>query len=503
MNVLLINPTRTGEDSYITPPLHLIYIASAIQKSGHRVKIVDVHYKYSKNRKTIRSKYDFENTMIEEIAGWDFDLLGVGSIVSAFDFSRRLVNTVKQKRSDLQVIIGGGMSMALKDLWLEMTDVDFLVESDGEAVIQKFLEAYPDKDKLMKIPGLHVRYKGSFVSTKPYLPKNLDYIDYPGWDILDNFRDYMDIQKKWINRTLPPDLQLSDDDHVLPIVMTRGCPYNCTFCYHVNHLHRNHSIEYVVNYLKHLKQKYQVNFIQTWDDLIMANKHWLSDLCDEIGGQKLGMRIFTSGGKPNLVDRDLLKKMRNAGFIRVSYGIESGSQKILNVMKKQTTVSQNYEAVKMTVQEGIFVHLNMVIGMPGEDRATLRETLNFLTSLAKEGMIASKNVSFSYATGYPGTELYQYMLDHKIVTNTEAYLKKQTGVGEYKYNICGMNINLMRYKVNNIITKIDFFYNLSSKKYYHAIKNFLKGNTRNIFVLLLPFTVRKFIKKFVFRPGQS
>lgn len=312
MNILLINPTRTGEDSYTTPPLHLIYIATAIQKTGHRAKILDIHNEFSKNRNTIKSKSDFENKKIEEIIAMNFDLLGIGSIVSAFGFSKRLVNALKQKRPAVPAIIGGGMSMALKDLWLKQTDVDFLVESDGERVIQKFLEVYPGIKELTKIPGLHVRMNGTFVSTKPDLPKHLDYIDYPDWDILEDVKHYMDIQKKWINLTLPSDLQLSDNDHVMPIVMTRGCPYKCTFCYHVTHLHRNHSVEYIVNYLKHIKQKYQVNFVQTWDDLIMANKKWLADLCDEIAAQKLDMRIFTSGGKPNLIDSELLRKMKNA-----------------------------------------------------------------------------------------------------------------------------------------------------------------------------------------------
>ncbi|HDY87176.1 MAG TPA: B12-binding domain-containing radical SAM protein [bacterium] len=501
MNILLINPTRTGEDSYTTPPLHLIYIATVIQKSGCRVKILDVHNEFSKNRNKIKSKPDFENAMIEEIAAGDFDLLGIGSIVSAFGFSKRLVKAVKQKKPDAPVIIGGGMSMALKDLWLKETDVDFLVESDGERVIQSFLEVYPDMNELTKIPGLHVRTNGKFISTKPDLPKNLDYIDFPDWDILEDVRHYMEIQKKWINLTLPSTLQLSNADNVMPIVMTRGCPYKCTFCYHVNHLHRNHSAKYIVNYLKHIKRKYQVNFVQTWDDLIMANKKWLADLCDEIAAEKLDMRIFTSGGKPNLIDRDLLRKMKNAGFMRISYGIESGSQKILNVMKKQTTVKQNYDAVKMTVQGGIFVHLNMVIGMPGENRSTLKETSDFLTSLAKDGLIASKNVSFSYATGYPGTELYQYMLDHKIVTDTETYLEKQTGVGEHKYNLCGMNINILKFIKNNMLMKIDYFYYLSLKKYTQSIKCFSKGAVRSFIILLLPYPVKKFIKRFVLRPG--
>jgi len=219
-----------------------------------------------------------------------------------------------------------------------------------------------------------------------------------------------------------------------------------------------------MRYLKHLKQKYHISFLATWDELIMADLNWLSDLCDEIIAQRIDLRIFTSGGRADLVDGPILKKMKRAGFIRISYGIESGSQKILDTMKKKTTVLQNYNAVKTASEEGIFVHLNMIVGMVNESLATLRETSRFLFSLAKEGIIRSENVSFSYATGYPGTELYQYMLDKRIVEDTERYLKEQKGVVEYKYNLCGVNKKLLQSAIFIMLLRIDFYYYLARKK---------------------------------------
>ena len=101
MNVLLLNPTRTGMDTYVTPPLHLVYIAHAIRRAGHNSEILDVHYQYSKARNTNKAKFDFENEMIEEIMGRDFDLLGIGSIASGYHFSKRQLpfrrNTASQE----------------------------------------------------------------------------------------------------------------------------------------------------------------------------------------------------------------------------------------------------------------------------------------------------------------------------------------------------------------------------------------------------------------------
>jgi radical SAM superfamily enzyme YgiQ (UPF0313 family) len=494
MKVLLINPTRTGQDSYISLPLHLVYIATSIVEECNQVEILDIHYQYVKHKNHFDSKADYEDKKINEILNKDFDILGIGSIVSAYDFSKRLVNAVRKSRPEIPVIVGGGMGIALKDLWLDRTDLQYMVESDGELAIKEFIKAHPDRDKIKKIPGLHVREGNIFVSNKPNLPLNLDFINYPRFDILKDLPDYMEIQKKWLNLTLPQDLQLSKDDRVLPVVLTRGCPFKCTFCYHVNNLHRKHSIEYILKYFKHLKDKYSINYLALWDELIIADKKWLAELCDKLTEKKYGIKIFASGGKPNFIDREAAKKMKLASMIRISYGIESGSQKMLDVMKKQTTVEENYRAVKISVEEGIFTHLNMIAGMPGENAKTLAETSNFLVSLAKEGLISSKNVSFSYATGYPGTELYNYMLKNGHVSDTEKYLLQQSGMIDYKYNICGMNKSLLYFMVDYSLLKVDLYFYLKKKEYSKLLKSLVRGIAKILkgFVMVaLPYGLRE------------
>lgn len=494
MKVLLVNPTRTGFDSYINIPLHLLYVAQAIIKGGNYVEIFDAHKDIALKAQRNFDRRMIENQVIEKIIAMDFDVLGIGSIVSSFPFVKRLVEALRKQKPAVPVIIGGGMSIALKDLWFSETSVDFLVESDGELVIQQFLKEYPNMSAVSKIPGLYVRTKEGFQGNIPYLPKNLDYIDFPAWGMLDDLDTYMRMQKGWVNATLPVSMRLRDADRLFPVVMTRGCPYQCTFCYHVNNLYRSHSVEYVVKYLRYLKENYQINYVTTWDDLIMANRQWLMDLSDAIIEAKLDMCIFTSGGKPNLVDVDLLRKMRQAGFVRISYGIESGSQTILNIMKKQTTVAQNYNAVKMSVHAGLFTHLNMVLGMPGETLKTLGETGDFLATLACEKLISSQNLSFSYATGYPGTELYSYMLEKKIVVDTQEYLSLQVGVGEYKYNLCGIPFNILRLIKHYFIMRVDFIYFCKNHQYIKAAVLLSERLCKALFEIVLPARLKKVIK---------
>ncbi|MBT6230690.1 MAG: hypothetical protein HOI47_28965, partial [Candidatus Scalindua sp.] len=192
-----------------------------------------------------------------------------------------------------------------------------------------------------------------------------------------------------------------------------------------------------------------------------------------------------------------IKDMRSGGFIRLSFGVESGSQKMLDIMKKRTTVLQNYEAVKVSVEEGMFVHVNMVLGMPGENLSTLKESSNFLVKLAREGIVNSKNVSFSYATGYPGTELYQYMIDHNIVSDTEEYLKNQTGVMGYKYNLCGLQMKILEHMHKITMLKMDFFHSLYYKRYIKALSGFLKNVIKLLARSFLSPSMISFIKKMI------
>lgn len=496
MKCLLVNPVRTGSDSYITPPLHLLYVGGALRKAGVEVEIFDCYHELVEVRAgDRRPKAEIEAEIIAEVASRDFDLFGVGSIVSAFDFSRRLVNAVKAHRPDVPVVVGGNMAMPLKDLWFTRTRVDFLVESDGELVMPALVAALSAPEQLARIPGLHVRTETGFTGLPPELPKDLDYIDFPDWDMLPHLDSYKNILRTWLNRTLPKELQLKPGEHTMPVVMTRGCPFRCMFCFHLNSDYRKHSIAYLMRYFRLLKEKHGVTTLQTWDDLIMLNRQWLSELCDALIAENLGLRIFTSGGKPNLMRPDMLRKMKKAGFFRISYGIESGSQRILDIMRKKTTVEQNAAAVRETVKADMYVHMNLVLGMPGENISSLRETKSFLTRLAKDRVISRANASFAWATGYPGTELWEHMKAHGHVADTEEYLRNQTGVGDYRVNFSGTSVRNLNLMYNMMVLALEYYDHLHERDYAKAAHNRLYKLPRAVLAAYLPVPVKAALKR--------
>ncbi|MBM3226356.1 MAG: B12-binding domain-containing radical SAM protein [Candidatus Tectomicrobia bacterium] len=462
LKLLLINPTRAGFDSYCTAPLHLLYIAQAAREAGHQAEVMDLHYMLNKRvhfnwgNLGKAEKTKIEDELIEEVLKKDFDVLGIGSIVSSYAVAERLVTRVKQVK-DVPIVLGGALGATVHNLWATHTQVDYLVEADGEDVIKELLNHLGDTAYLRTIPGLYVRENGHFVVNRPELSKSLDTIPFPNWDDIE-YQAYMKIQREWIAATLPHGLKPTEEDNILPIVATRGCPYHCTFCFHQMNdwtqtlpaSYRKHSVDYLIRYISGLREKYGVTMLVTWDDLIMTDRKWFMDLLDAIIAQQWDLKIFTSGGKANIVTRDMCFKMKQAGFIRISYGIETGSPKIIKSMKKGHTVADNRNAINWAREAGLFVHCNMIAGMPGETHETLQETKQFLFDLD----LHASNISFAHATAYPGTELFEIGQNMGLIPKDpdglREYILNVKGVGDYRDNFSEISKEEIREFVRTI-----------------------------------------------------
>lgn len=499
VKVLLVNPTRVGIDSFSTPPLHLMYLKKALKLvPGCSCKIIDVNYEINKllnshdnvlSNIITEKKRQLEGEYIKKILQMDFDILGIGGIVPCYNFSERLVKALSEIKHNIWIIVGGGLGIPLKALWLR-TKIDFLVEGDGELIIVDIVKSYPDKEKARSIRGVYYRSGNGWEGTGPSLPANLDYIAYPDWEEID-YDYFMGEMGRWLRKALPKSFSNEIKSvRLLPIVMTRGCPYSCTFCFHFNRFHRKHSVEYMMDYLVHLKKNYDVNMLQTWDDLIIVDRKWFLELCRMLKKKRIDLKIFMSGGKPNLIDSEMLYAMKEAGVMRISYGIESGSSVILKEMKKMATVEENFNAVKSTIKEGIFTHLNMVAGMPSESIETLKDTKSFLLKCQEKAGINSDNIYFSYATAYPGSELFDYAMNKGLVSDMRKYVVEQNkGVGEYSLDLCGLGKRRLQKFIEGIFITMDL--NELKRKFnlYKALKLF--------FISIPRFIIKAYFPKYI------
>jgi anaerobic magnesium-protoporphyrin IX monomethyl ester cyclase len=199
----------------------------------------------------------------------------------------------------------------------------------------------------------------------------------------------------------------------LNIMTSRGCPYMCAYCAGsliFGKTHRYHGTDRVIQELRELKEKYHVDSIQFFDETFTANRQRVIELCDKMIKSKINIEwsCFT---RVNLVDKELLSKMKQAGCYLIFYGLESGSQRLLNLIRKGITLEQSMKAVKLTHEAGIETWVSFMFNLPSETKEESEQTINF--ALAVDPTF----VQFPITTPFPGTEMYHQAKKYgKILT---------------------------------------------------------------------------------------
>jgi radical SAM superfamily enzyme YgiQ (UPF0313 family) len=406
MKVLLIQPLHYYDGKTRPPtnfPIGLGYIAKVLVKFGHDVDVLDIWaHQYSNDQ------------VLEKIKGIDHDVVGISALSTQYRYVKWLTSELKKHcRDKTKIVVGGALATLSPEIVLKNTQTDICVIGEGEVTFREVVE---NTDSLETIEGICFKQGGKIVRTPPreYI-KNLDSIEFPAWDLF--------LIETYI-RTAALDLPVPEPGvRTMSIIAGRGCPYNCRFCSKTFSGLRLRSVDNVIQEIKELIKRYDIARIHFCDELVLVNKKGVYELCDKI--EKLNIK-WQCQGKVNLVDLDLLKRMKEAGCIAVGYGVESGSQKILDNMNKQQTVEQAKRAIRDAVEVGLHPIVQMIFGYPGETRETLRETIAFFEETPYVG-----RVPFFVSTPIPGTELYHHALEKGLITDEEKFLE-QLEVG-YNY----------------------------------------------------------------------
>jgi len=342
MNVLLIQPPHISGGATREPdsfPLGLAYIDTVLSKE-HKVEVLDIW----------GNKLN-EQKVIDKIKKLDYDVVGISALCTQYAYVKWLTKEIKRSFKG-PIFLGGLLATYSTDIVLNNTNVDICVIGEGELTTPDLLK---NLDNLGKVDGIAFRKEGKITRTKPrpYI-KDLDTIPFPN-------RELFPVET-YINSTL-----YKDDGRKAEIIAGRGCPYNCVYCSKGFEGIRLRSVDNIIEEIKLLKKKYNISTISFADELVVINKKRTYELCDKI--KKLGVK-WACQGRLNVVDLDILKKMKDAGCKRIGYGIESGSQKILDNMNKQVKVEQALKALLWTQEVGIAIHPQMMFGMIGETKET-------------------------------------------------------------------------------------------------------------------------------------
>ena len=264
------------------------------------------------------------------------------------------------------------------------------------------------------------------------------------------------------------------------IMLGSGCQNICSFCHRNVKGVRIRSIEKIFEYIDFLIEKYDVRLFYITDESFLINERWLNDFAEEVALRNILFRLGGARVDKIIEFKGILKRLVNSGLIEINVGLESGSEKILEIMDKNISIKQNYTAIKILNELNIRHCPQIIIGMPGDGPRHIKATLKMLKTVT-----TSKNIySINYAQVLPGTPLYWFAIYNHIITNEESYLLKISD--RNAYDLHG-TVNVTEYPVEIFLIgrqKIIFAGNLRSKKYCLSLKIVL-SMIKQIFLILV------------------
>lgn len=389
-SIVLVNPPISLEERYgslsgagsTLPSVGLLNVASVVQNSGHKVKIVEAS----------SSNLSYEESL-HLILKAEPDIVGFTAVTSTIFKAAKLSQMIKEKRPETRIVIGGAHITAVPEETLSrFPEFDIAVIGEGENTFKDIVSCLENKGQLNEVPGIIFTKNKRFIRTEARpLIQNLDDLPFPAWDLIEDF--------PWRYKPAAFKCQRLPATY---IVSARGCPHRCIFCDTsvFSRQYRAFSAGYIIEMIKVLKSNYGIKEILFEDDTFIIFKKRLIELCETLIKEKINIS-WSCNGRVNAVKPEILKLMKKAGCWQISYGIESGDPEILKFARKQINIDQVKQALNWTYEAGILSKGFFILGFPMETEETLKKTITFAKSIFLD------DISVSQMTPFPGSEMYQ------------------------------------------------------------------------------------------------
>lgn len=374
------------------PPLGLALLASIVRGKEFSTSIVDAEALNLTTPEAARKILDYNPSWI-----------GITAVTMSVHNAVHLAETIKTIAPQVLTILGGVHLTALPQLTMEQfNSIDLGVIGEGEETLVELLIKGPERKNLASIPGLIFRDNEKLKITAPRkLIADLDSLPFPAWDLLP-------VLSKHYRPAANCFLRLPSSS----IISSRGCPGRCIFCDRTisGKRIRTHSARYLIEQIRHLYRYYQIRDIIFHDDNFMTDRKRLLELCQLLRQENLKLS-WSCTGRIDMAEPELLKRMKEAGCWQIAYGIESGAQEILNFLKKDITLQQIRETISLTREAGIESRGYFMLGVPGETKETLRETINFLLDLPLD------DFHITFFAPHPGSKITANIREYGFFDN--------------------------------------------------------------------------------------
>jgi radical SAM superfamily enzyme YgiQ (UPF0313 family) len=388
------------------PPLGLGYLATALLKRGYEVVILDAH----------AERLDMQS-VIKRINEVDPDVLGITMFSTDVSVVDKISEIIKRNRPNTITLAGGPHpSSAPYEVLNQLKWIDYAFQGEGEISVPKFIDCLTSKKDITgwanKIPGLIYRTEKGIICNEPIFYENVDSFGHPPWGTVLDLSLYHKFMPTFQARTMKS----------APIVVTRGCPYRCTFCvgYKISgRKMRSRSLESVISEIKLLYYKFKVEEILITDDNFIHNSSFVIEFCKSLIENNIKIKwTMHNGIRLNSLTEEILPWMKKSGCHSIVLGIESGSQKILNNMKKGLNLNLIREKVSLVRRCSLPIHAFFILGYPDETIEDIMKTKQLALELDLVG------ATFSLFCPLPGSEITEQLKSEKKIEYSSLHLSK-------------------------------------------------------------------------------
>ncbi len=400
MKIMLVNPPRFDglpvireerceitERYSVLEPYSLLQLAAVLRQNGHEVSLLDAN------------GFDLSYSDVQDkMKAIKPDALIFRFTPTTFDHDTGICAMARKINPAMKTIgLCWTLSKVPKEVMDSVPELDCYVIGDYETVVPSILD--PSKD-ISVLGGVAYRLGNEVKVNSPTRDTiaHLDELPMPAYDLLESLDPY------FINTPTGEPFTI--------MYTSRGCPYRCIYCTVAGTPWKPRSAKSVIEELIFLKKRYNITLVSFFDETFTIDKQRVLDICKAIVDEKLDITWYCNT-RANLLDEELIIAMRKAGCKGMSIGVESGSQKILDMASKRITVDEARTAIRLAKRNGIKVLCSFIFGLPGENWNTVHETIEFIKDTLPTG------VQFNVAVPYPGTQLHKWALEKGLMKETD------------------------------------------------------------------------------------
>jgi radical SAM superfamily enzyme YgiQ (UPF0313 family) len=400
-------------------PIGLAYLAAVLGQAGHRVRIIDAFGEGMGRLTRHPDGYTMNGLTAEEIVAripQDVDLIGVTCMFSnAWLYCRETIAAIAAAFPEVPIVVGGEHPTAdHRRLLQRVSEVLCCVLGEGEETMLDIAALVSHGLPLDDVAGIAMRDEHGEVKLTAcrHRIREIDEIPWPDWESvpLANYLDNDLCSDPYVSRSMP-------------IMASRGCPYQCTFCsspqmFGTRWIAR--APDKVIEEIKHYKARYGATYFEFVDLTMIVRRDWILEFCRLLIEDELDVQwCMPSGTRSEALDTDSLSLMKRSGCRSFSYAAESGSPPELRRIKKKVDPDRMLASMRAAVDNGLVTKCHLIFGMPDQTKGDVARTLRFVTRMAWTGVNDLGCYAFS---PYPGSELYARLVSEgRIDTKADDY----------------------------------------------------------------------------------